>query len=89
MALVRGVEDGFAIARAAAGGNLSAFDRYGRVIAERATSRERPVAIVADLGLKSGGTVYTRIGDAFAWLCAAASLLLIIRRAAGRMKPGP
>jgi hypothetical protein len=29
--------------------------------------------------------VYTRIGDAFAWLCAAASLLLIIRRAAGRM----
>jgi apolipoprotein N-acyltransferase len=89
MALVRGVEDGFAIARAAAGGNLSAFDRYGRVIAERATSRERPVAIVADLGLTSGGTVYTRIGDAFAWLCAAASLLLIIRRAAGRMKPGP
>ena len=87
MALVRGVENGFAIARAAAGGYLSAFDRYGRVIAERETSRAHPVAIVADLGLKSGGTVYTRIGDAFAWLCVAAAALLIILRAARRMKP--
>ena len=80
MALVRAVENGFAIARAAAGGNLSAFDRYGRVIAEQSTSRDRPVGLVATLGLRGGGTVYARIGDAFAWLCAAAVVWLAWRR---------
>jgi apolipoprotein N-acyltransferase len=89
MALVRGVENGFAIARAAAAGRLTASDRYGRVIAEAVTSRERPVRVVADLGLRGGGTLYTRIGDAFAWLCAALVLLLLALRAAGRLKrPG-
>ncbi len=81
MALVRAVENGFAMARAAAGGNLSAFDRYGRVIAEQGTSRERPVGLVATLGLRGGGTVYARIGDAFAWLCAAAVVCLVWWRA--------
>ena len=89
MALVRGVENGFAIARAAAAGRLTASDRYGRVIAEAVTSRERPVRVVADLGLRGGGTLYTRIGDAFAWLCAALVLPLLALRAAGRLKrPG-
>jgi len=86
MALVRGVENGFAIARAAAAGRLTASDRYGRVIAEAVTSRERPVRLVADLGLRSGGTLYTRIGDAFAWLCATLVLLLLVWRMAGRLK---
>ena len=60
MALVRGVENGFAIARAAAGGRLTASDRYGRVIAEAITSRAAPVTVVTDLGMRSGGTWYTR-----------------------------
>jgi len=81
MALVRGVENGFAIARAAAGGNLTASDRFGRVIAEATTSRERPVTVSAELGLRGGGTVYTRIGDAFAWLCVAAAAVLLLWRA--------
>jgi apolipoprotein N-acyltransferase len=85
MALVRAVENGFAMARSAAGGNLSAFDRYGRVIAEQATSRERPVAVVAKLGLRSGGTLYTRIGDAFAWICAALAVVLLVLRGLRRV----
>jgi apolipoprotein N-acyltransferase len=85
MALVRAVENGFAIARAAAGGNLSAFDRYGRVVAEEATSRDRPVGLVATLGLRSGGTIYSRIGDVFAWLCAASVLVILALRPAGRL----
>ena len=74
MALVRGVENGFAIARAAAGGNLTASDRYGRVIGEATTSREHPVTVVTDLGMRGGGTIYTRIGEAFAWLCVVLSV---------------
>jgi apolipoprotein N-acyltransferase len=71
MAVVRGVENGFAIARSAAGGRLTASDRYGRVIAEAITSREAPVSLVADLGTRSGGTWYVRLGDAFGWMCVA------------------
>jgi len=81
MALVRGVENGFAIARAAAGGNLTASDRYGRVIAEATTSRERPVSVSTELGLRGGGTLYTRVGDAFAWLCVVLSLTFVAWRA--------
>ncbi|MEO8065207.1 MAG: nitrilase-related carbon-nitrogen hydrolase [Pseudomonadota bacterium] len=77
MALVRGVENGFAIARAAAAGRLTASDRYGRVIAEAATSRAVPVTLVADLGLRGGGTAYTRIGDLFAWVSIACAALLV------------
>ncbi len=77
MALVRGVENGFAIARAAAAGRLTASDRYGRVIAEAVTSRAGPVTVVADLGVRGGGTIYARLGDLFAWLCAAGVAALL------------
>jgi apolipoprotein N-acyltransferase len=76
MALVRGVENGFAIARAAAGGNLTASDRYGRVIAEATTTPDRPVTVLTDLGLRAGGTIYSRVGDAFAWSCVLLTLWL-------------
>jgi apolipoprotein N-acyltransferase len=77
MALVRGVENGFAIARSAAGGRLTASDRYGRVIAEAVTSEAAPVTVVTDLGLRAGGTWYVKFGDAFAWICAGVVTLLI------------
>jgi apolipoprotein N-acyltransferase len=80
MALVRGVENGFAIARAAAGGNLTASDRYGRLIAEATTSPDRPVTVSTELGLRGGGTVYTRVGDTFAWLCVVLSIALAVWR---------
>jgi apolipoprotein N-acyltransferase len=80
MALVRGVENGFAIARAAAAGRLTASDRYGRVIAEAITSPAKTVTVVTDLGLRAGGTWYLKLGDAFAWVCAAALAMLLAWR---------
>ncbi len=80
MALVRGVENGFAIARAAAGGNLTASDRYGRVVAEATTTREQPVTVVTDLGLRGGGTIYSRVGDVFAWCCVLLALAFVAWR---------
>ena len=81
MAVVRGVENGFAIARSAAAGRLTASDRYGRVIAEAITSPAKPVTIVTDLGIRAGGTWYLKLGDAFAWVCMAALALLLAWRA--------
>ena len=82
MAVVRGVENGFALARAAAQGRLTVSDAYGRIIAERATSAERPVTLAADVGLGSGETLYRRAGDAFGWIIVvgAAGLLIASRR---------
>jgi apolipoprotein N-acyltransferase len=80
MALIRGVENGFALARAATAGRLTVSDRYGRVIAEAITSPEQPVTLVADVGLRGGATLYARVGDAFAWLCAASTLGLLTWR---------
>ena len=83
MAVVRGVENGFAIARAATAGRLTASDRYGRIVAEAVTSRAGPVVVVANLGLRGGGTVYSRIGDVFAWVCAGVAILLMAVRTLG------
>jgi apolipoprotein N-acyltransferase len=77
MAVVRGVENGFAIARAAAAGKLTASDRYGRIVAEATTDREKAVSVVAEIGLKSGGTLYARLGDVFAWMCVVGAVGLL------------
>jgi apolipoprotein N-acyltransferase len=74
MAVLRGVESGFAVARAARNGLLTVSDRYGRIV-DVAASRSAPVASLAVLApLGSGAaTVYARLGDAFGWLCVIAS----------------
>jgi apolipoprotein N-acyltransferase len=71
MAIMRGVENGFATVRAASNGLVTASDDRGRLIASKMDSPAGPTMIVADLPLGSGPTLYTRIGDAFSWGCAA------------------
>jgi apolipoprotein N-acyltransferase len=85
MAVVRAVENGFALARAAAQGRLTLADSTGRTVAEATTSPQSPTRLVADLGLRSGGTLYARFGDVFAWIMVAGAALLLgarLRRAA-------
>jgi len=76
MAVVRGVENGFAVVRAAADGVLTVSDAYGRMIAETSTGRDRPVTLTARIGLTDRGTLYGRIGDVFGWLAVLGALLL-------------
>lgn len=76
MAIMRGVENGFALVRAANDGMLTASDAQGRLIASKTAAPTGMTMIVADLPLGPGPTLYTRIGDAFAWLCVSASLVL-------------
>jgi apolipoprotein N-acyltransferase len=79
MALVRGVENGFSVARAAAMGRLTVSDAYGRVVAETATSEQGPATLVADVALGPGATPYIRVGDAFGWLTILGSIALVAR----------
>jgi len=77
MAAVRGVENGFAVIRTAANGLLTVNDAYGRRIAAVPSDPDRPVTLVANVGLTRAETVYARTGDAFGWLTLVAAILLI------------
>jgi apolipoprotein N-acyltransferase len=77
LALMRGVENGFSVVRSAYLGLVIAGDSHGRVVASKmAWPRAGMTAIVADLPLGPGPTLYTRIGDVFAWLCFVLSLAI-------------
>ncbi|MDO1528582.1 nitrilase-related carbon-nitrogen hydrolase [Fulvimonas sp. R45] len=67
MAIMRGVESGFAIARVARSGRLTLSDDRGRVVAE-ASSEKHDAERVGDLPLRTTHTLYARWGDWFAWL---------------------
>jgi apolipoprotein N-acyltransferase len=76
-ALMRGVEEGFALARSAKQGLLTLTDANGRMIAMKRSEDAGMVTVVGDLPRGSGVTFYQRIGDIFAWLCVALSLGLV------------
>lgn len=69
MAILRGVENGFALVRAAGNGFVTASDAEGRIVASKMDTPTGLTMIVADLPLGPGPTLYTRIGNVFAWLC--------------------
>lgn len=77
MAIMRGVESGFAIARAARSGRLTLSDDRGRVVAE-ASSERHDAELVGELPLRETHTLYARWGDWFAWLDLAALMGLLV-----------
>jgi apolipoprotein N-acyltransferase len=77
MAVLRAVEDGFALARSARNGLLTLSDNRGRIVAEAATVPGRFVWITGKVNVAREETFYTRTGDWFAWLCVAMFLSLL------------
>jgi apolipoprotein N-acyltransferase len=69
VAIMRGIENGVAVARAARHGLLTLTDPYGRLISRRAGMGDATMTLVGDLpvGNRTGRTLYDRIGDVFAW----------------------
>jgi len=80
MAVMRGVEGGFTIARAAKQGMLTVSDPFGRVVAEAASPGEQFSMLVVQVRLKSVPTLYRRWGDWFAWLCVGVTLTVLFVR---------
>jgi apolipoprotein N-acyltransferase len=68
MAVVRGIESGFSIARSAKQGLLSVSDNRGRILAERTTDELPFSELVASVPIEHVDTLYARFGDWFAWL---------------------
>jgi len=78
MAILRGVESDFALARASRNGALTLSDDRGRVIGETSSIHIADAAsLVGDLPLRATKTLYARWGDWFAWTCAAALVLCV------------
>jgi apolipoprotein N-acyltransferase len=80
MAVLRAVEDGFALARSARNGLLTLSDNRGRILAEKATAPGRFVTISGMLNVAPEATFYSRTGDWFAWLCVAVFVILLASR---------
>lgn len=77
MAIMRGVEGGFAVARVARFGRLTLSDDRGRVVAE-ASSEDRDAELVGDVPLHQTRTLYARWGNWFAWLDLTVLLILVV-----------
>ena len=76
MAVVRAVENGFALARTASDGLMTVADSHGRIVAE-AHTRQGPAVVTAVVPLGAGHSLYSRIGDAFAQVLTVAWLGLL------------
>jgi apolipoprotein N-acyltransferase len=77
MTALRAVENGYAVARSARHGFVGAYDRTGRVVAEQRVGDGVTVA-QASLSARGAATPYSRMGDAFGWLCVGCMGLLRI-----------
>ncbi len=87
MALMRAVENGFALARSARNGLLTLSDNRGRIRAEAATAPDRFVSINGKVSVVREETFYTRTGDWFAWLCVAVFVILLTSTSFLRRNP--
>jgi apolipoprotein N-acyltransferase len=77
MAVLRAVENGFALARAARNGLLTMSDNRGRILAEASTVPGRFVSISGTVNVVREETFYTRTGNWFAWSCTVIFLILL------------
>ena len=86
MAVLRAVENGFALARSARNGLLTLSDNRGRILAETATASDRFVSITGKVNVSREQTFYARTGDWFAWLCVAVFVSLLAFQLIGRWR---
>jgi apolipoprotein N-acyltransferase len=77
MAILRGVEGGYAVVRAASNGLVTVSDAQGRVRVRRASGATRYASAIADVPPGGGATLYLRVGDAFGWVAGVVGLTLL------------
>ena len=89
MAVLRGVENGFALARTGRNGLLTLSDNRGRILAEKATVHGQFVSVSGKVNVVREETFYTRTGDWFAWLCVLGLVVLLISRVSSASRRPP
>ncbi len=67
MAIMRGVESGFSLARSAKNGLLTLSDNRGRVLAQTASNSADFATLVTTVPVRNDATLYARWGNWFPW----------------------
>lgn len=78
MAILRGVESGYSVARAAKLGLLTVSDNRGRILLDQGGSVAGLVSTEALVPVAHASTLYARWGDWFPWVCVAAFLVCVV-----------
>jgi apolipoprotein N-acyltransferase len=78
LAVLRGIEGGFSVARSARIGYLTLSDPTGRLLAHRRSDPEVAMVTVPMPAPRTGATLYARTGDLFGWLCVAAAVAIAL-----------
>lgn len=69
VAIMRGVEGNFAVARAGQWGLLTLSDSRGRIIAMKSTDANPGESLLGEVRLGEGKSVYSRLGNWAGWIC--------------------
>lgn len=77
IAIMRGVEEGFSVARAAKDGFLTASDDRGRILGEERSNAAPFSTLLVDIPDTHHWTLYQSFGDWFAWVAVAALIAAI------------
>jgi apolipoprotein N-acyltransferase len=78
IALMRGVEDGFSIARAAKNGFLTVSDDRGRIVGEVSSSSAPFPTLMVNVPAAHSWTAYQVLGDWFAWVAISLTAFAIV-----------
>lgn len=78
MAVMRSVENGFALVRAANNGLLTVTDERGRVIGEVSSSAHSSISLLSTVSPGRGRTFYAVAGDWFPWVNLLFLLILLV-----------
>ncbi|HEX7835997.1 MAG TPA: nitrilase-related carbon-nitrogen hydrolase [Kofleriaceae bacterium] len=89
MAVMRGVESGFGVVRAAKQGYLTVSDDRGRILAETASDAAPFATLLVEVPTTHAPTLYLRLGDWFAWLALAGLAAALVQLARLRSKSRP
>lgn len=79
IAVMRGVEDGFSVARAAKQGYLQVTDDHGRVLAQTRSDSAPYATLLTEVPSTHQSTLYLLLGDWFAWLSLAILAVALLR----------
>ncbi len=79
MAIMRGVEDGFSIARAARNCYLTVSDDRGRILAEARSDSAPFATLLAEVPVAHDATLYLLMGDWFGWFAIAILVFAIFQ----------
>lgn len=88
MVRLRAIENGYSLLRPVFDGVAAAFDPFGRTLAMQETLSGGRHVMMTDLPVHGVPTLYGRVGDVFAWMCAAGLLALMALGLARRRAPG-